>query len=225
MSDPQGMAGVSETAMFPLGLALLPGQLLPLHIFEPRYRQMMTDVLQRSEADGSAPGFGVALIERGRETGGGDLRSMTATRAVILQMGQTDDGRYALMCIGTERLRVVEWRADDPYPLAAVESWPDDDALQPDEMVLPPERIEALTARVRRAGALALELGDDVASPAQTLVDDPRTLLFQLAAMSPLGLADRQSLLEAPGAGERLSLFEELLDVAEDVLRFRLGSA
>ena len=64
-----------------------------------------------------------------------------------------------------------------------------------------------------------------MASPAQTLVDDPRTLLFQLAAMSPLGLADRQSLLEAPGAGERLSLFEELLDVAEDVLRFRLGSA
>lgn len=225
MSDPQGTAGVSETAMFPLGLALLPGQLLPLHIFEPRYRQMMTDVLQRSEADGSAPGFGVALIERGRETGGGDLRSMTATRAVILQMGQTDDGRYALMCIGTERLRVVEWRADDPYPSAVVESWPDDDALEPDEMVLPPERIEALTARVRRAGALALELGDDVASPAQTLVDDPRTLLFQLAAMSPLGLADRQSLLEAPGVGERLSLFEELLDVAEDVLRFRLGSA
>jgi Lon protease-like protein len=211
-------------AMFPLGLALLPGQLLPLHVFEPRYRQMMTDVMARADLEGTPPGFGVALIERGRETGGGDLRAMTATRALILQMGQTEDGRYALMCIGTDRLRVVEWLDDEPYPQALVENWVDNDADLADDVALPPDRLEALTGRVRRAGALALELGDQIASPAQPLVDDPRTLLYQLAAMSPLGLADRQALLRAPGAGERLALFEELLGVAEDVLRFRLGS-
>jgi len=210
--------------MFPLGLVLLPGQLLPLHVFEQRYRQMMTDVVDRSERESEPPGFGVALIERGRETGGGDLRALTATRAQILQMGRTDDGRYALMCIGTDRLRVEEWLPDDPYPRAIARPWPDADADLPDDDVLPEERLDALTSRVRRAGALALELGDEVASPAQPLVDDPRTLLFQLAAMSPLGLADRQALLEAAGAGERLALFEELMSVAEDVLTFRLGS-
>lgn len=223
--DPSTSAPTTEElAMFPLGLALLPGQLLPLHVFEPRYRTMMTDVLARSDRESVPASLGVALIERGSETGGGDLRSMTATRAVILQMGRTDDGRYALMCIGTERLRVAEWRPDDPYPQALVAGWPDTDLDEPDDVVLPEGRLDDLTARVRRAGALALELGDDVASPAQPLVDDPRTRLHQLAAMSPLGLADRQALLEAPGAAARLALFEELLEVAEDVLRFRLGS-
>lgn len=223
MGRPIDEARADVLAMFPLGLALLPGQLLPLHVFEPRYREMMTDVVDRAERESTPPGFGVALIERGRETGGGDLRATTATLAQILQMGRTDDGRYALMCIGTERLRVEEWLPDDPYPRAVVRPWPDTDADLVDDEVLPEERLVQLTARVRRAGALALELGDQVPSPAQPLVDDPRTLLHQLAAMSPLGLADRQALLEAPGAAERLALFEELIGVAEDVLRFRLG--
>ena len=63
--------------MFPLGTPLVPGSLLPLQIFEPRYQQMISDVLESSE-----PEFGVVLIERGHEVGGGDIRSMAGTVAV-----------------------------------------------------------------------------------------------------------------------------------------------
>ena len=66
-------------AMFPLGIVLMPGQFLPLHIFEPRYREMIRDCLEGSQE------FGVVLIARGSEVGGGDLRHRVATRASMVQ--------------------------------------------------------------------------------------------------------------------------------------------
>ena len=90
-----------ELPMFPLGTVLFPTQLLPLHVFEPRYRQMTQDLLA---GDGR---FGVVLIERGNEVGGGDTRSGFGCVAQLVQAQQTPDGRYALMAIGVERLRVA----------------------------------------------------------------------------------------------------------------------
>ncbi|HEV7759443.1 MAG TPA: LON peptidase substrate-binding domain-containing protein, partial [Acidimicrobiales bacterium] len=100
------------TPMFPLGTVLVPGMLLPLHVFEPRYRQMLDDCLAGDRT------FGVVLIERGSEVGGGDVRTGVGTLARILQAEQAADGRWALMAVGARRIRIDRWLPDDPYPRA-----------------------------------------------------------------------------------------------------------
>ena len=101
--------------MFPLGTVLFPYAVLPLHVFEPRYRALTEHCLA---GDGC---FGVVLIERGSEVGGGDTRFAVGTVARIARAGQLPDGRYVLATVGTQRFRVREWLPDDPYPLAEVD--------------------------------------------------------------------------------------------------------
>lgn len=201
--------------MFPLGTVLLPGGLLPLHVFEPRYRRLVDEALE-----GSAHEFGVVLIERGSEVGGGDQRTAVGTVARMLQVAQMVDGRYALVVVGTQRVRVVAWLPDDPYPLADVEVWLDE---EPDTPELA-ERVEAVGARLRRVLALAVELGDTVADAELHLGDDPLLATYHLSGMAPLGPADRQRLLAAPGPGARLALLSEMLDDVDEVLRLRLAA-
>ena len=105
--------------MFPLGMVLLPGGVLPLHVFEPRYRQMVIDCLQQ---DGD-PEFGQALITHGSEAGGGDERAMVGTVAQMVQIEALDESRYALVAVGTRRIRITEWLPDDPYPVAEIVDW------------------------------------------------------------------------------------------------------
>jgi Lon protease-like protein len=94
--------------MFPLGVVLFPGMALPLHIFEARYREMIQDCLRHGQE------FGVVLIERGSEVGGGDQRSDVGTVAHITEAAQLPDGRWALLAVGTRRIRVQTWLPDDP---------------------------------------------------------------------------------------------------------------
>lgn len=200
--------------MFPLGTPLLPGAVLPLHVFEPRYRQMVQDILAD---DVDPPEFGVVMIERGHEVGGGDARSMIGTIARILDIQVAPDGRFALAAVGDERFRVNAWLPDDPYPLADVDRWPDDDT----GAVLTADTIEALHARVREINAIVREIGEMAPPPDTEISDDPRLALFHLAALSPLGAADRQRILAAPGSAERVVVLREALDDAAAVLEFR----
>src|SRR4051794_19374446 len=101
--------------MFPLGTVLFPYATLPLHVFEPRYRMMVRTVLRDDHE------FGVVLIERGSEVGGGEARFEVGTVARIVHAAELDDGRFALTAVGLRRLRVTEWLPDDPYPQAVVE--------------------------------------------------------------------------------------------------------
>src|SRR5687767_5279898 len=103
---------MAELPMFPLGTVLLPGGVLPLHIFEPRYREMIRTCL---DGDGT---FGVVLIERGSEVGGGDVRSDAGTLARIVEASETDDGRWGVVAVGAARIRVAAWLPDDPFPRA-----------------------------------------------------------------------------------------------------------
>lgn len=199
--------------MFPLGTPLLPGAVLPLHVFEPRYRQMVQDIL----ADDGPPEFGVVMIERGREVGGGDARSLIGTAARIIDIQVTPDGRYALAAVGTDRIRVVAWLPDDPYPLADIDRWPDDDT----GVVITPETVAELHARVREINDVVRELGDVAPLPDAEISDDPRLALFHIAALAPLGAADRQRILAAPGSAERLVALGEALDDVAAVLEFR----
>src|SRR5258706_16209226 len=98
--------------MFPLGTVLLPHALLPLRVFEPRYR-LMTERALKADRE-----FGVVLIERGSEVGGGDTRFGVGTVARIVRAQELPDGGYALATVGIRRVHVISWMPDDPYPQA-----------------------------------------------------------------------------------------------------------
>ena len=211
-------------AMFPLGAVLLPGAVMPLHVFEPRYRALVQDCL-RAEV----PEFGVVMIQRGSEVGGGDQRSSVGTVAQIVQVAAIDDGRYLVVCAGTRRIRVSAWLPDDPYPLADVDDWPDEGPgnepdVEPDGPALT-EQVHQMRARVRRACALANELGDAVLAGTDELSADPVLASYQLAALAPIGPADMYTLLRASGAPARLALLAEVMDDLDARQQFRLAAS
>ena len=215
--------------MFPLGSVLLPGGILPLHVFEPRYRDMIRDCLG---VDGD-PEFGQVLISHGWETGGGDDRMMVGTVAQMLQIDAIDENRYALVAVGTRRIRINAWLPDDPYPIADVDDWPDEDPDSPGLAV----EVAASHARVRAARALAARVarqsdaamgpgaigGSPVDSGDDEISEDPLLATYHLAALAPIGPADRFRLLAAPGPARRLDLLDEILDDVEAMLQFRLS--
>ncbi|MEM9130790.1 MAG: LON peptidase substrate-binding domain-containing protein [Actinomycetota bacterium] len=195
---------------FPLGTVLFPTMVLPLHVFEPRYRTMVTEVL---DGDGT---FGVVLIERGADTGGGDVRTDFGCTAQVLEAEQFSDGRWALITMGVERFRVSEWLSDDPFPRAEVDLWPDeatDDDLQ--------DRYEAVSAKFRRCLALAAESGVDV-GPLPPKVDDIELGCMQMSALAPVTALDKQRLLGAPGPAERLRLLDVMIDDSVELIEARL---
>jgi Lon protease-like protein len=208
------VSGIAVTPMFPLQTVLLPGGVLPLHVFEPRYRQLVIDCLADDSGD---PEFGVTLIERGSEVGGGDQRAGIGVIARMVQVEALSDGRYAIVTVGTRRFRVNAWLPDDPYPLADIDEWTDDD---PDNPELP-GRVEAATARLREVLDLATRLGEP--SREIKVSDDPLLASYHLAGLAPLGPADRYRLLCASSPAERLDLLADALDDVEAMLRFRLA--
>ena len=115
--------------MFPLSTVLFPGVELPLHVFEERYRQLVADVLATTRE------FGTVLITAGSEVGGGDRRSDVGTLVTIDMAAPFDDGRWLLATRGIERIRVIEWLEDDPYPRARVERYPSEELLDRTEIL------------------------------------------------------------------------------------------
>jgi Lon protease-like protein len=210
--------------MFPLGSVLLPGGVLPLHVFEPRYRDMIRDCL-RAEGE---PEFGQALITHGWETGGGDDRAMVGTVAQMVQVDALDQDRYALIAFGTRRIRINAWLPDDPYPRADVDDWPDVDA----GAELLAAHVATSHARVRVVKDLAAQLddgtsdghgGDEHDNDIDFAVsDDLLVATYQLATLAPIGPADRFRLLAAEGPLQRLDLLDDILDDVEAMMRFRL---
>ncbi len=206
--------------MFPLGSVLLPGVVLPLHVFEPRYRQLVIDCLADDTAE---PEFGVTLIERGWEVGGGDERASIGVVARMVRVEALEGGRYAVVAVGTRRIRVNAWLPDDPYPIADVDEWPDDDVGAEGLG----DRVGALTLRLGQVLALTSQLGPSASPPVVDLgaiSAEPPVAIYQLAALSPLGPADRYRLLAAPSPARRLELLAESLDDVEAMLRFRLST-
>jgi Lon protease-like protein len=178
--------------MFPLGSVALPGVALPLQIFEPRYRALVMTCLTEDRL------FGSVLIDRGSEVGGGDHRCDVGSLIRIIQSEELPDGRWAVVGVGVERLRIVEWLPDDPFPRCIAEAWADGE---------PTGTTAELVGRTLEATlGLMVRLGIDYAdlSSRPDLDPDPSIASFQLAALSPLGPLDRLQALKSVDPDSRL---------------------
>lgn len=205
--------------MFPLGSVLLPGQLLPLHIFEARYQAMLEHCRDNGDE------FGVVLIERGHEVGGGDIRSDVGTVARILDVSRAAPGHWAVVAAGVRRIRVQRWHSDDPWPHADVEPLTDTDAPDgdgTDTTSLAPalqEQWSGVLHRLTVVADIATAMGDESYAEMPDVAPHPRLGSFQVAALSPLGAFDRQKILATRSLGERVGMLTEMLDDVVMTLR------
>ncbi|MBW3664059.1 MAG: LON peptidase substrate-binding domain-containing protein [Actinobacteria bacterium] len=193
--------------MFPLGSTVLPHVLLPLHVFEERYRALA----RRLSAE---PDFGTVLIERGHEVGGGDTRFTHGTLVRTLDAEELPDGRWVVAAVGVQRLRVLEWLDDDPYPRAEIELLEDRPAASEEA-----DRVPQLQARLEQVLDLHRQVGGGVPDVDTTLAPDPVVATWQAAALAPLQQLDRQQLLGIDVPAARLDRVLSLLDDTEQLLQ------
>ena len=194
-----------ELAMFPLGSVLLPGMPLPLHVFEPRYVALLSTVLAESDRE-----FGVVLIERGSEIGGGDTRFGVGTVASIVTV-EIGEGAIVLVARGTARFEVGDWLDEDPFPRARVRE------LAP--LVIGPDDLDAIAAAERVVRDTLAQHSEfvELRWPADvTLSDDPAERLWQLVGIAPIGALDQQALLRSATAAELIARLVEETRAAGD---------
>lgn len=195
---------VAETLpLFPLGTVLLPGASLPLHIFEPRYRQLTVDLVT-----GAVPrrSFGVIAVKQGLESPE-EIHEIGCT-AVLREVRRLPDGRFDILTRGEKRFRLLD--IDDkaaPYLIGSVEWVPDADPAA-DEVMLLPVLARAAREAHRQYCKVAWQHGE-WAEPADDV--DAASLPHLLAADCLLPLEDRQALLESCDPVQRLRLVRRLL--------------
>jgi Lon protease-like protein len=199
---------VTDLPMFPLGSVLFPHMPLPLRVFEERYLVMLSRILADDPAE-----FGVVLIERGQEVGGGEQRFAVGTIAQIEQLDATEEF-VVLVAQGERRIEVLEWLEEDPHPAARVRELPELDWS--DDLM--PLREQAEGA-VRRTLRLASEFADQLWSPDVEVAVDPIAAAWQLAAIAPLGELDQMALLRSESMEALLTALIELMAVAEESFR------
>jgi Lon protease-like protein len=204
--------------MFPLESVRLPGEELPLRIFEPRYGALVRECL------GGAMEFGVVLISAGREVGGDDARCDVGSMAHIVDCQDFGDGRYRLDCETRERIRVVSWLDDDPYPRADVEPWPDEPgaAVSLADIGAVEDRLMEVFERIASARNATLPSRSELVGEPEP-GEDAGARLYALASRVPMGQADRYSVLEAPTAAARLDALRDAVETVAAMIEFQLA--
>lgn len=206
--------------MFPLEWVLLPGEELSLRIFELRYAVLVGDLMRSGD-----PRFGVVLIARGREVGGGEQRNDVGAMASITHCSELGGGRYALRCLTGDRIRVREWLADDPYPRANAEVWPDEpgEPVSDKQFGELEDRIVLLHKRMAAARRRWLAPGrSNVLGGRRLRSLDPVQRLYSLACRVPMGEADRYAVLAAPSLSERMAALHEAIETVTARVEFDL---
>jgi uncharacterized protein len=200
---------MSTLPMFPLASVLFPAMPLPLRVFEDRYLAMLAQVLQDEP-----PEFGVVLIERGQEVGGGDTRFDIGTVARIADLDVADSA-VGMLALGGQRLEVLAWGDDDPFPTAEIAILPElvwDEALR--------DRLQDAERAVRSGLAIASEYVELAWSPDTELAESPVDAAWQLAAIAPLGAMDQVELLRSTSIDSLLTRIVELTSASVDSIRF-----
>lgn len=185
--------------MFPLSSVLFPYMPLRLRVFEERYLIMLAELLKNEDAQ-----FGVVLIERGWEVGGGEQRFDLGTIAEITQLG-AQEGFVGLIAQGGRRFDVTQWLKDAPHPRAEISEIAD---LEWDIGLW--QLREETEQLVRRTLAVASEFAGNVWPADIELSPDPAAAAWQLAAIAPLNALDQVRLLRAGSFEELLGRVSEL---------------
>lgn len=197
-------SGTDVVALFPLGHVLLPSMPLPLHIFEPRYRQLLEDMTARP----GPTSFGIVALTKGIEVGteGVDTEpefASVGTIAEVLEVQPYEDGASDLFTIGSRRFRIERMIEGKPYLQAEVTYLDESDGAVTPQLRQAVARLEAEHSRL-----LAALTGQ---VPEVDQPDDAAQLSYRLAAQLPLTAGDRQDLLEQPDTGTRLARLVVLL--------------
>jgi uncharacterized protein len=190
--------------LFPLGAVLYPGMVLPLHIFEERYRQLVRDLLGSAEPRQ----FGVIAIRKGRETGVEGVQSLyeVGCTATLRRVEEYPDGRYDIVTVGTQRFRLLALDQSLSYLQGEIE--PLTDEMVDQDAAAPLVRavqvaFHAYLGALTREGGAVVKIDD--------LPDEPTLLSFLVAAAMVIDLTERQALLAEPDAMHRLSALRSLL--------------
>jgi Lon protease-like protein len=212
------IAETLELPIFPLESVLMPHEQLPLRIFEPRYVALVNDCVRSA-----VPRFGVVLIARGREVGGGDERYEVGALAEIADYVDLGAERYALHCLMGERIKVCDWLPDQPYPRATVRVWPDEpgEPVTGRQLSEIDDRVMALFERVAAARDARPPRRDEVLGRERPKEIGKR--LYALASRLPLGPADRYAVLSAPSPAARLAALNEAVDSVAAMIEFQLS--
>jgi uncharacterized protein len=199
--------------LFPLGTVLFPGVVLPLHIFEERYRRLVRDLLAEPEPRQ----FGVIAIRKGRETGVDGVSSLFSIgcTATLRRVSEYRDGRFDLVTVGTRRFRLRSVDDSGPYLRGEVDPLPEDVGDEAEAALV---ADGARRAFVDYLAALT-ERGATVQPSVPELPDEPMRLSYLIAAAVVAELADRQALLAQPDAVARLRAERALLSSETSMLR------
>lgn len=199
-----------DLPLFPLNTVLFPRMPLPLHIFEPRYQEMMTRCIR------DRIGFGVLLITEGGEVGEKAQTVTVGTVARIVNADETDDGRINMLTMGVVRFRLLKTNDNHAYMSGDIEPWQDE---MGDPKALTKLTKEAHRAYINYVAELA-ELMDEDERPGQIVAPmDPQVLSYTIAANLQVPNEDKQKLLELETVEERLARELELLDKEQGFLQ------
>ena len=204
--------------LFPLRLVMFPGQMLPLHVFEPRYRLMVNHCIAEREP------FGIVLMRddipdwRGFR-GQVDLPHTVGTSVYIHQVERLGDGRLNIVTVGLDRFVIRQLLFDMPYLRAEVEDFP----LQEEK----DETIEASAASLRRLlNGYVQRLSEviDAEIDADDMPDEPQELAFLTASTLQIPWDDKQNLLAIPDLRDLVASELELLSRETMLLGFMHGT-
>jgi Lon protease-like protein len=207
--------------LFPLGAVLYPGMLLPLNIFEERYRQLVRDLLARPEPRR----FGVIAIRKGRETGIDGVQSLyeIGCTAILRRVDQLDDGRFDLVTVGTQRFRLLSLDQTLPYLQGEVDLLAEDPV---DPALAPPGGGAELAAPFVRAVQVAFRAYLEALTERggatvriEELPSEPGLLSYVIAATMVIDLPERQGLLDQADTVRRLDAERALLARETAMLR------
>jgi Lon protease-like protein len=189
--------------MFPLNAVLFPGVSMPLRVFEDRYRALVHHLLRIE--DPAERVFGSVGIREGYEVGDHGAQSLfrVGVRLQLTEVEAHPDGTFDVVAVGRDRIQLDRLNPGDTFPVGEVRELPESPGA------VEPHVVEAARATF---AAYRMVLREFAADPFQgELPQDPTFLSWTLAACTPLPMAERQQLLEADDAGERLILVTDLL--------------
>jgi Lon protease-like protein len=191
----ENLTDVIELPLFPLNTVLFPGQVLPLHIFEDRYRLMIRRCLAEDTS------FGVVLIKQGHEVGETAEPHLIGTMARIVESSHLSDGTMNILTVGTERFRILHLLYDQPYLRGEVEFFPMPEAVDAEPLTGLALRVRVQIGRyielIAQAAGLKIQIGE--------IPDTPQQIGYLAAVALQVENTEKQALLDSSSLAKILA--------------------